>query len=113
MPRLPVEPAAPGASSAPGSDPARPPRKVSRRRAADPRRIALIGTGAVEAELADLSSHGCCLTLVSGALRIGAVVGLPLQERTVLRAIVRWVRDGQAGLEFFQAIPATLVEEWA
>lgn len=117
MPRLSGEPEAPVDSIQPAAPPrktaGKAPRKVPRRRAADPRRISLISTVPVEASLADLSSHGCCLDIVSGEVRPGAIVGLPLGGKNVLRAIVRWVRDDQAGLEFFQAIPSDLVEEWA
>ena len=68
-----------------------------------------------EVLLADVSTHGCAVTIEQPWLRPGAFVsiaiaqGQGLQARP-LQAIVRWVREGSAGMEFLAPIPTDLTE---
>jgi len=58
-----------------------------------------------EVELADVSTHGCCVRSEDAGLRIGRFVSVGLDEESMLQAVVRWVRDGAAGMEFLRPIP--------
>lgn len=58
-----------------------------------------------EAMLADVSTHGCCVKSEVAWLRTGTFVTIGIAEEPPLAAIVRWVRDGSAGMEFLRPIP--------
>lgn len=60
--------------------------------------------------LADISLHGCCVEIDGEAPRQGAFVSIGLDERSMLPAIVRWVRGNAVGMEFLRAIPADQFE---
>ena len=53
----------------------------------------------------NVSTHGCNIGGVTDWLRIGSFVGVGLAQEQPLQAIVRWVRDGSAGLEFMRPVP--------
>lgn len=55
--------------------------------------------------IGDVSAHGCSVRCASGWLRAGRFVSIALDDAPALRAIVRWVRDDIAGLEFLRPIP--------
>jgi hypothetical protein len=55
--------------------------------------------------LADISMHGCCIRSDSEGLRIGRFVSIGIDEEPMLQAVIRWVRDGAAGMEFLRPIP--------
>ena len=59
-----------------------------------------------EAELTDLSLHGVRVNSQADWLRIGQFVSIALEEEPPVQAIVRWMRDGEAGMEFLRPIPA-------
>jgi len=61
-------------------------------------------------KLADVSSHGCSVTGHVGWLRAGSFVSIGFSEGTGLRAIVRWLRDDAAGMEFLQPVPRERTE---
>lgn len=61
--------------------------------------------------LIDLSSHGCAVDTDASWLRAGGFVSIRRDDQPALRAIVRWVREGSAGMEFLGAIP-TERREW-
>lgn len=68
--------------------------------------------GVMEIELADVSTHGCCICAPGRAdwLRQGAFVSIrlgdsPSPEAPKLEAIVRWVRGHTAGMEFLRPVP--------
>lgn len=63
-----------------------------------------------EVLLADVSTHGCAVTVEQPWLRAGAFVTIAIAEQPALRAIVRWVREGSAGMEFLAPIPADRTE---
>ncbi|MGE3691933.1 MAG: PilZ domain-containing protein [Novosphingobium sp.] len=58
------------------------------------------------AELADLSSHGVRLVTEAPWLRLGQFVSITLESDAPVQAIVRWIRGGEAGMEFLRPIPA-------
>ncbi len=53
----------------------------------------------------NVSAHGCNIGGEIGWLRIGSFVGVGLAQEKPLQALVRWVRDGSAGLEFMRPVP--------
>lgn len=61
---------------------------------------------ACEAVLTDVTAHGCSLRCDADWLRAGAFVSLGLEDDPPLTAIIRWVRDDCAGLEFLRAVSA-------
>ena len=61
--------------------------------------------------LADVSEHGCAIRGEAGWLRMGGFVSIRIGEEPALQGIVRWIRDGAAGMEFLRPIPADR-HEW-
>lgn len=64
-----------------------------------------------EVQLIDVSANGCNVAGTLDGLRPGSFVSVGIGEHPLLGAIVRWVRCGEAGMEFLRAIP-TDREEW-
>lgn len=60
--------------------------------------------------LADVSTHGCNVQGDLGWLRPGSFVSIAYGDEPLLSAVVRWMRDGAAGMEFLQPIPASRAE---
>lgn len=58
-----------------------------------------------EVQLADISTHGCCVRSDAEGLRIGRFVAIGIEQEPMLQAVIRWVRDGAAGMEFLRPIP--------
>ena len=58
-----------------------------------------------EACVVDVSSHGCAIQVEAAWLRPGSFVAVRIGEHPPLRAIIRWVRGGGAGMEFLGPIP--------
>ena len=56
--------------------------------------------------IGNVSLHGCNIRGDAAWLRIGSFVGVGLGREKPLQAIVRWLRDSSAGLEFMRPIPA-------
>lgn len=48
-----------------------------------------------------------------GVLRLGQIVTVRVCICDDLKGIVRWVKDDQAGLEFFRPLPSPLVHQLA
>ena len=95
----------------PASEPAGPKRRKSPRVPAQA--IALLGS--LDGEnarvvIGDVSAHGCSVRCAAGWLRTGRFMSISLDDAPPLRAIVRWVRDGAAGLEFLRPIPLERAE---
>jgi hypothetical protein len=76
--------------------------------------------GVMKVELADVSTHGCCIRAPGNHdrtdwLRQGAFVSIRLEdsiapetaklEAAKLEAVVRWVRGHTAGMEFLRPVP--------
>ncbi len=59
-----------------------------------------------DAELSDLSTHGLRVASEAAWLRVGQFVSIILEEDQPVQAIVRWMRDGEAGMEFLRPVPA-------
>ena len=55
--------------------------------------------------IANISVHGCNITGEPAWLRLGGFVTVSLPKGEPMQAIVRWVRDGSAGLEFLRPVP--------
>ena len=95
----------------PASEPTGPKRRKASRVPAQT--IALLGS--LDGEnarvvIGDVSAHGCSVRSAAGWLRTGRFVSIGLDEAPPLRAIVRWVRDETAGLEFLRPIPLERAE---
>ena len=56
--------------------------------------------------IGNVSTHGCNIRGEAAWLRIGSFVGVSLEGGPPLKAIVRWVRDDSAGLEFMRPVPS-------
>ena len=52
----------------------------------------------------DISVHGCHLETDAGWMRLGQFVSLRLSSDWTIQAVVRWVRDHRAGVEFLRPI---------
>jgi hypothetical protein len=62
-------------------------------------------------QLAEVSLHGCRISADQPWLRVGGFISISIDQGAKLQAIVRWVRDGAAGMEFLHAIPPEC-SEW-
>lgn len=80
-------------------------RKVSRTPANTVARLHSSHGDSASVSLLDLSTHGCCVRGAAEWIRIGCFVSIALGEEPALQAIVRWVRDEAAGLEFLRPVP--------
>jgi PilZ domain len=60
--------------------------------------------------IADLSTHGCCLSTEAEAIRVGGFIAISRDTGHPLQAIVRWKRDGNAGVEFLRPVPGNYTE---
>jgi hypothetical protein len=54
--------------------------------------------------LRDISTYGCNLACDADWLRMGRFISLRLAKDWTIQAIVRWTRDGIAGIEFLRPI---------
>jgi hypothetical protein len=59
----------------------------------------------VKVLLAEVSLHGCRIQADEPWLRVGGFVSIRIEHGAQLQAIVRWVREGAAGMEFLRPIP--------
>lgn len=57
--------------------------------------------------LRDVSVFGCSVQSDAPWLRTGMFVSIALSNEWSIQAIVRWVRDGRAGVEFLRPISET------
>ncbi len=62
------------------------------------------------AELGDISTHGCSIRSDADWLRMGMFITVQLGEDASLEAIIRWVREDAAGLEFLRPISPDQLE---
>ncbi len=56
--------------------------------------------------IANISVHGCSIAGNAPWLRLGGFVSVDLRGGQSMQGIVRWLRDGTAGLEFLRPVPA-------
>lgn len=57
-----------------------------------------------KALIRDVSIYGCSLETDATWLRLGQFLALRLSSDWTIQSIVRWVRDGRAGVEFLRPI---------
>lgn len=50
--------------------------------------------------IVNVTPEGCCLTLNGTAMQVGQHVLIRLESDEALNGTVRWLRDGQAGIQF-------------
>ncbi len=55
--------------------------------------------------LAEVSLHGCRIECDGPWIRAGGFVSIRIERGAPLQAIVRWTREGAAGMEFLHPIP--------
>ena len=60
--------------------------------------------------VAEISLHGCRVKGDLSWIRTGGFVSIAVDGGRKLQAIVRWVRDGSAGMEFLRPVPAEWTE---
>ena len=60
--------------------------------------------------LAGGSLHGCRIQSDETWIRVGGFVSIRIERGASLQAIVRWARDGAAGMEFLRPIPDECAE---
>lgn len=58
-----------------------------------------------------IGMHGCELRASAELFRVGRVIGLEFASGFQITAIVRWVENGAAGVDFARALPADHVTE--
>jgi hypothetical protein len=56
--------------------------------------------------IGNVSTHGCNVRGPADWLRLGSFVAVGIEGSAPLQAIVRWVRDDSAGLEFMRPVPS-------
>jgi len=54
--------------------------------------------------LADVSTHGCSIRGELTWLRCGSFIAITLESDHTVQSIVRWTRDGGAGIEFLRPL---------
>ena len=64
----------------------------------------------LEGCLVDISLHGCCVRGEAAWLKAGSFVSVSLEQEPALQAIIRWVRQGAAGMELLRPIPSERTE---
>ncbi|MDE2596988.1 MAG: PilZ domain-containing protein [Sphingomonadales bacterium] len=88
-----------------GKGSTRPLTRKATRHATSAQVVVLTTTGRdIRARLADLSDYGCNVRGNVSALRSGSFISLRLDGGKPVQALVRWVRDDAAGVEFLRPI---------
>jgi len=87
-------------------------RRGTRRRAAA-NRVSILSLNGEEVtvDLADVSLYGCAIRSDAEWLRVGGFISIGIGGKPWVQAIVRWIRNGQAGMEFIRPLPAER-SEW-
>ncbi len=60
--------------------------------------------------IGDISAHGCSLNSEADWLRTGKFLAITLEGGSTLEGVVRWVRQGKAGVEFLRPVPSACGE---
>lgn len=63
------------------------------------------------ATIQDVSVQGCNIRCIPCDIRIGQYVVIKLAGLSSIHGIVRWARDGSAGIEFLHTIALEIVDE--
>jgi len=87
-------------------------RRKGKRRRAIANRVSILSLNGeeVEVDLADVSLYGCAIRSDAEWLRVGGFISIGIGGKPWVQAIVRWIRNGQAGMEFLRPIPPERVE---
>jgi len=72
--------------------------------------VVMAGKQPAEALLSDISTYGCCVGTAADWLRPGRCVSIGLAGGLKIDTIVRWKRDGLAGLELLHPVTADQLE---
>jgi hypothetical protein len=83
-------------------------RKAARRRVKTDAVLETMKGDRIEGVIADLSMLGCAVKGPIDDLGISRFVSFAIKGEPPLQGIVRWVRDGSAGIEFLQPVPSEL-----
>ena len=62
------------------------------------------------AALADISTHGCCITTASLYLNVGMRVTIKPQGLEGVTGLVRWLSGARAGIEFDRPLYGPVVQ---
>jgi hypothetical protein len=68
--------------------------------------ISSLDGASVGGAIGDVSAHGCSVQCAADWLQSGRFVSIGIAQGPALPAVVRWVREGLAGLEFLHAVPS-------
>jgi len=60
--------------------------------------------------LSDLSPHGCNIGASHWSFRVGQFLSLKFANAAKVQGIVRWMRDGQLGIEFVHPLSAGVID---
>ncbi len=60
--------------------------------------------------IVNVTPEGCCMTLNDQAMQIGQHVLIRLESGDALTGTVRWMRDGQAGVQFDESLDRKRVD---
>lgn len=63
-----------------------------------------------QVRIAEVSLHGCRIKGDMHWIRTGAFVSVAAEGGRKLQAIIRWVRDDSAGMEFLRPVPKECTE---
>jgi hypothetical protein len=72
--------------------------------------VVMAGKAPAGALLTDVSLYGCCVETTTDWLRPGRCIAIGLAGGHSLDSIVRWSRDGLAGLELLRPVTAEQLE---
>ncbi len=64
----------------------------------------------VDVRVSEVSLHGCRIKGDVSCIRTGTFVAISAEGGRKLRAIIRWVREDTAGMEFLRPVPAECTE---
>lgn len=79
-------------------------RKVARRTSSAEAVATSMQGDTAKGVLADVSTNGCSLVSDAEWLRAGRFVSIAIENDKPIQAIIRWVRDGRAGMEFLRPV---------
>jgi hypothetical protein len=81
-------------------------REVSRYRTKAAVEVANTSGAKAAMSVEDISSHGCSIKGDVQWLRLGMILSIVLANEQPVQAVIRWVRGGKAGVEFFRPLTA-------
>ncbi len=82
-------------------------RRAVRRKVAEIVVHVVTPSGTYTAEIKDVSIHGCSLSYDKAVPKLGQIVKIARDGIDPAAGIIRWVRDGIAGLEFLRPLSSS------